>query len=82
MTLTMYGATHCEDTERTRIYLQRRGIPFRDINIDHDLDAERFVIFINDGNRDTPTLVLGSGRFKSILTEPSDEELEEVLKNQ
>ncbi len=81
LAITMYGATDCDDTERTRTYLQERGIPFREVNIDHDPEAERFVIFINGGFRSTPTLVIGEGKRKLILTEPTNNQLEEVLRN-
>lgn len=77
--IVMYGATECDDTERTRQYLQRRSISFQEVNIDHDPEAERFVIFINGGFRSTPTLVLGEGKRKLIVTEPQDAELEMVL---
>jgi mycoredoxin len=78
--LTMYGATDCDDTERTRAFLQERHIPFREINIDHDPEAERFVLFINGGFRSTPTLVIGEGKRKLILTEPTNQELEEAIR--
>ena len=75
-TIIMYGATDCDDTERTREFLRARGVPFREVNIDRDAEAERFVMFINGGFRSTPTLVIGEGKRKVILTEPSNEELE------
>lgn len=77
--LTLYGATDCDDTERTRDHLHRLGIPFTEVNIDVDREAERFVIFINRGYRSTPTLVFGEGKRKIVLTEPTNEELEQVL---
>jgi mycoredoxin len=77
--LTLYGATDCDDTERTRLHLNERLIPFREVNIDHDAEAERFVIFINGGFRSTPTLVLGEGKRKLIVTEPDTEELSAIL---
>lgn len=77
--LTLYGATDCDDTDRTRRRLQAHGAPFQEINIDQDAAAERFVIFINHGYRSTPTLVAGSGKFKIIVTEPEDDELERLL---
>jgi len=77
--LTLYGSTDCDDTERTRHHLQARGVPFTEINIDHDPAAEQFVVFINRGYRSTPTLVIGNGKTKLILTEPTDEELERAL---
>lgn len=77
--IILYGATDCDDTERTRAFLQARGVPFREVNIDHDAEAERFVIFINGGFRSTPTLAIGEGKRKVILTEPTNEELEQAL---
>lgn len=78
-TLTMFGATTCEDTHRSRAYLQANQIAFTDINIDHDPEAERFVIFINGGNRNTPTLVLSNGKYRFTVTEPTDDELKAWL---
>ncbi len=77
--IVMYGSTTCDDTERSRGHLQARGIPFREVNINYDPEAERFVIFINGGYRSTPTLVIGEGKLKTILTEPTNAELDEVL---
>ncbi|HEV7237435.1 MAG TPA: glutaredoxin family protein [Ktedonobacteraceae bacterium] len=77
--ITLYGATHCEDTAATKAHLHERDIPYKEINIDHDPEAERFVIFINGGARSTPTLVLGDGKLKLVLTEPTLAELDEVL---
>jgi mycoredoxin len=77
--IIVYGATDCDDTERTRHSLQHANIPFREINIDHDADAERFVIFVNGGYRSTPTVVLGAGKTKILITEPSNEELQTLL---
>ena len=77
--IVLYGATDCDDTQRTRSHLRRLGIPFREVNIDQDPQAEQFVIFINNGYRSTPTLVLGEGKFRLIVTEPTDTELDQVL---
>ena len=77
--LTMYGATHCEDTQHVREQLTAWLIPLIDVNIDHDAAAEQFVIFINGGQRRTPTLVVGSSDRKTILTEPGDDLLKATL---
>lgn len=77
--LTMYGVSDCDDTERTRACLRKLGVAFHEVNIDHDPEAERFVIYINGGYRSTPTLVLGEGKFKIVLTEPTEQELEMAL---
>jgi mycoredoxin len=76
----MYGATHCGDTFRVRRLLKSRDIPFDEVNIDHNPDAEAFVRFINAGNRTTPTLVIGAGTWKTVLSEPDNLQLEEMLR--
>ena len=78
--IVIYGATDCDDTQRTRERLTALGVPFREVNIDHDNEAERFVIFINGGFRSTPTLVIGEGKHKTIITEPTNEEIEEMVR--
>jgi mycoredoxin len=80
--VTLYGSTNCDDTERTRAYLNALGVPFNEINIDDDPAAENFVIHINRGYRSTPTLVIGDGKVKILLTEPTNDELEKVLLQQ
>jgi glutaredoxin len=78
--ITMYGATHCEDTIRTRARLNFLHTPFQEVNIDNDPIAEAFVRFINDGKRSTPTLVVGSGNWKIIITEPTNQEVDELVR--
>lgn len=79
VSIFLYGAADCDDTQRTRAHLHARQIPFQEVSIDEDPEAERFVIFINKGFRSTPTLVFGEGKRKVILTEPSNEELDAEL---
>lgn len=74
--ITMYGATDCEDTAHVSARLTALGLPFRYVNIDHDPEAERFVIFINGGFRSTPTLVIGEGKWKTVVTEPTDAQID------
>jgi mycoredoxin len=77
--LTVYGGDDCDDTEHVVGRLREWGVPFREVILERDPDAERFVVFINGGYRSTPTLVFGDGKLKTVLTEPTDEELAEVL---
>lgn len=77
--ILVYGAADCDDTQRTRAYLQAHQIAYDYTSIDEDKEAERFVIFINNGFRSTPTLVIGQGKRKIIFTEPTDEELAQEL---
>jgi mycoredoxin len=77
--LTVYGGDDCDDTEHVVGRLRAWGVPFREVILERNPDAERFVVFINGGYRSTPTLVFGDGRLKTILTEPTDGELAGVL---
>ncbi len=79
--IILYGARDCDDTQRTRAYLQANRVPFEEISIDQDAEAERFVLFINKGFRSTPTLVIGDGQRKVVLTEPTNEALDAELAN-
>jgi mycoredoxin len=79
LSITVYGATDCDDTQRTRNRLRLLNVPFREVNIDHDKEAERFVVFINSGSRSTPTLVIGEGKVKMIMTEPTNAEIDELV---
>jgi mycoredoxin len=78
--VTLYGAVDCDDTEQLRMYLKAAGISFHEVTIDHDAEAERFVIFINGGFRSTPTIVMGAGKQKIILTEPTATQFDRVWK--
>jgi mycoredoxin len=77
--LTIYGGDDCDDTEHVVGRLRAWSVPFREVILERDPEAERFVIFINGGYRSTPTLVFGDGKYKIVLTEPTDEELAEAL---
>ena len=75
----MFGRPDCKDTNRAREYLKARNIAFSEVNIDADQNANAFVIFINDGKRRTPTMVLDDGRTKTIIAEPSNGELDRLV---
>ncbi len=67
--ITMYGADWCIDCRRAKRFFQRHDIPYRWIDIEEDLEGERFVLEVNHGRRTIPTIVFEDG---SILVEPSD----------
>ena len=73
--VAVYGAYWCRDTVRTRGFLNRRGIPYTYVDVDHDPQAAQKVKEWNRGYLSTPTLDI-EGR---IVTEPSDEELADIL---
>ncbi|MFM8320124.1 MAG: glutaredoxin family protein [Chloroflexota bacterium] len=78
--VTMYGRTGCKDTDWARSWFQDNETPFEEVNIDHDPLAEAFVRVINDGERKTPTIVVGSERMKTVLSVPDEPLLESVVR--
>jgi glutaredoxin len=73
--IAVYGAYWCKDTVRTRLFLNQQGIPYTYVDVDVDPEAVEKVKAWNGGNLSTPTVDI-EGR---IVTEPSDEELAELL---
>jgi glutaredoxin len=72
----VYGADWCPLTTRTRRHLEKVGVAYDYINIDRDREAAAWVASQNDGKEKKPTLDV-AGR---VLSTPSNEELDEVLK--
>lgn len=79
LAIAVYGATNCEGTAATKAHLEERNIAFRYVNIDHDVEAERFVLFINGGRRITPTVVFDGGKLKFVMSKPTLAEVDELL---
>ena len=73
--IIIYGAHWCRDSVRTRGFLNRHRIPHTMVDVDSDPEAAQSVKDWNRGFLSTPTLDI-EGR---IVTEPSDEELAELL---
>ena len=60
----MYGTDWCADCRRARLFLNERHVPFREVNVDADPDAEDLVMAVNGGLRKVPTFEV-NGRFFS-----------------
>jgi mycoredoxin len=60
--ITMYTTAWCPDCRRVKSFLAKRGVPYREVNIEEDESAEEAVIKANNGKRKVPTLEVG-GRF-------------------
>lgn len=73
--IVVYGAYWCSDTMRTRRFLNRHGVPYTLVNVDQDPAAAQKVREWNQGYLSTPTLDIEG----HIVTEPSDQELAEIL---
>ena len=73
--IKVYGADWCSMTKNTLAHLRELDIPFQYINIDRDRAAAKWVAEQNDGKEKKPTLDIDG----EVLSEPTDEELDEVL---
>lgn len=76
--IKVYGATWCGMTRRTLSHLDKLGVAYDYIDVDKDKAGSQWVKDQNDGKEKKPTLDI-SGQ---VLTEPSNAELERVLREQ
>lgn len=60
--ITMYTTHWCVDCRRAKLFLQERGVTFREVNIDQSSEAEDLVLRVNNGRRKVPTFEI-NGRY-------------------
>jgi glutaredoxin len=68
--ITVYGTSWCVDCRRAKQFLKDRGVPFAEINIDEDVDAEDLVLDVNKGRRKVPTIKVGERFFACSPFDP------------
>ncbi|GAA4689741.1 mycoredoxin [Pseudonocardia yuanmonensis] len=74
--LTMYSTTWCGFCRRLKLQLDEAGIRYREIDIERDPDAARFVEGVNGGNQTVPTLLFPD---ETTATNPSFAEVKKRL---
>ena len=74
--IKVYGSQWCGDTLRALRILDKRNIAYEWIDIDRDKAGEEIVKNLNKAYRSVPTIVFPD---KSILVEPSNQQLNEKL---
>jgi glutaredoxin len=78
--ILILGRDTCEDTTRSRRYLDERGIPYGYRRVDREPQADEWIRSLNDDMWITPTILIGNPHAPSqILREPSDDELAEAI---
>jgi mycoredoxin len=70
--IVMYTTSWCSDCQRAKHFLDEYGIDYMEHDVDHDSEAKRFVMEVNNGRSSVPTIIFPDG---SILVEPSNQEL-------
>lgn len=66
----MYCTTWCSDCRRAKLFLQERGVAFREVNIDKSEEAERLVLRVNNGRRKIPTFEVQGRYFANSPFDP------------
>jgi mycoredoxin len=74
--MRMYSTSWCGYCHRLKAQLQRIGLDFEEVDIEHDPEAAAFVASVNNGNETVPTLLFDDG---STLTNPSLRQVQEHL---
>ena len=72
--IVMYAVEWCPDCRRAKFFMKRKKIPYLEIDVNSDKNAEAFVKKLNNGNRSVPTIIFPDG---SKMVEPSSQDLEE-----
>ncbi|MEE1797035.1 glutaredoxin domain-containing protein [Streptomyces sp. BE308] len=79
-TVTMYSTTWCGYCRRLKGQMDREGIPYTEVNIEHDPDSAAFVEKANGGNQTVPTLlVVAPSGTESVMTNPSLAQVKQAL---
>ncbi|MFJ4684582.1 mycoredoxin [Streptomyces sp. NPDC091377] len=80
-TVTMYSTTWCGYCRRLKSQMDREGIAYNEINIEHDPESAAFVEKINNGNQTVPTLRVqpASGADEVVMTNPSLAQVKQAL---
>lgn len=74
--IVVLGRDWCDDTIRSRAWMDGNGIAYEYRNTEADAAADALIRSYNGGNVVTPTILLGpAGAPVRILVEPSDDEL-------
>jgi mycoredoxin len=74
--ITIFTRPWCGGVMRVKRWLERRGIPYIEVDITQDLEAARQVEALNGGYQSVPTILVDGVH---VATEPSTEELERLL---
>jgi glutaredoxin len=78
--IVVLGRDTCEDTTRSRRFLDAQGIPYKYFRVDREPTADEWIRSLNEDVWITPTILIGDPKDPSeILREPSDEELDAAI---
>jgi mycoredoxin len=68
--IRLYTTSWCSDCRWAKQFLRERGIPFEEINVDEEPEAEDLVLRVNHGRRKVPTVEVGGRYFACSPFDP------------
>lgn len=74
--VTMYTTVWCGFCRRLKAQLERAGIGYREVDIEHDPQAAAVVESANNGNQTVPTVQLPDG---SLLSNPTIDQITAIV---
>lgn len=74
--VTVYGSTHCQDTQAVLYHLDSLGVQFDFCDVEADQQAAQWLREQTNGQSPLPTLRIG----EQVLTNPDEPTLEHVLR--
>ena len=75
-TVTMFTTTWCGYCRRLKSQMDREGIGYTEVDIEHEPGSAEYVMSVNGGNQTVPTLLFPDG---SAATNPSIHEVRDRL---
>ncbi|HEX6077025.1 MAG TPA: mycoredoxin [Micromonosporaceae bacterium] len=76
MSLTMYSTRWCGFCRLLKSHMERAGIEFTIVDIEHDPEAAEYVMSVNGGMQTVPTVQFPDG---SVLTNPTIAQVKQHL---
>ncbi|MGC1107381.1 MAG: glutaredoxin family protein [Candidatus Acidiferrales bacterium] len=68
--ITMYTTHSCGDCLRAKLFLQERGVAFREVNIDQSPETEALILRVNGGRKKVPTFEVNGRYFANSPFDP------------
>lgn len=79
--VTMYSTTWCGYCRRLKGQMDREGIAYNEVNIEHDPESAAYVEQANGGNQTVPTVqvIPFNGSPEVVMTNPSLAQVKQAL---
>ncbi|ATE56674.1 MULTISPECIES: glutaredoxin family protein [Actinosynnema] len=70
--IVVYSADWCGDCRRAKAWFRENGVPFTEVDVEHDEVARERAVEIAGGRKNIPVVVLADG---TVLVEPTNTQL-------